>query len=157
MDKNQFKSFCKREFEERGFKNIKNIFYLLGQDLLCGIYLQKSNYGNTYYINYDYFIGIYTNFSVLPTRAESDISGRFLAMSKRQTVQGKTFMTTMIEYEEYTEDELRPLFDIEFQEKILPPIYQGKKYIFENLNKLYFLGLNQEEVMFKLQNNTVDG
>ena len=35
----------------------------------------------------------------------------------------------MIEYEEYTEDELRPYFDKEFEERILPPVYQGKKYI----------------------------
>lgn len=56
-----------------------------------------------------------------------------------------------IEYEEYTEDELRPYFDKEFEERILPPIYQGKKYILDNLGKFYSLTLNKEEVMKKLQ------
>ena len=60
-------------------------------------------------------------------------------------------MTDQVEYEEYTEDELRPYFDREFEERILPPIKQGKKFILENLNQSYSLTLNQEEVMRKLQ------
>lgn len=57
----------------------------------------------------------------------------------------------MIEYEEYTEDELRASFDKEIEEKILPPIVQGRKYIFDNIDKLYFLTLNKEAVLKKLQ------
>ena len=72
-------------------------------------------------------------------------------MSKTQTVHGKCFLTAMIEYEEYTEEELRPYFDREFEERILPPVYQGKKYILNNLGKLYSLTLHKEEVMRKLQ------
>ena len=54
MDKKQFKEFCKNEFMKRGFKKNKNTFYLAGNDLLCGIDLQKSNYGEIYYVNYFY-------------------------------------------------------------------------------------------------------
>lgn len=57
MDKKQFKEFCKNEFKARGFKKQRNVFYLTGHDLLCGIDLQKSNYGDVYYVNYYYFIG----------------------------------------------------------------------------------------------------
>ena len=38
-------------------KKQRNVFYLTGHDLLCGIDLQKSNYGDVYYVNYYYFIG----------------------------------------------------------------------------------------------------
>ena len=69
----------------------------------------------------------------------------------KQTFQGKCFITAQVEYEEYTEDELRPFLDRELEKKVLPPICQGKKYILDNLNTLYFLTLNQEEVMRKLQ------
>ena len=41
MDKKQFKEFCKKEFEARGFKKQNNAFYLAGQDLLCGIDMLK--------------------------------------------------------------------------------------------------------------------
>ena len=151
MNKNEFKSFCKKEFETRGFKKQKNVFYLRGYDLLCGIDLQKSNYGNVYYITYYYFIGNFENIANYPTPYDSDIQSRILAISKTQTVQGKCFLTGMIEYEEYTEEELRSFFDKEFEERILPPIRQGKKYILDNLGKLYSLTLRKEEVMQKLQ------
>lgn len=151
MDKSQFKEFCKKEFEARGFKKQKNVFYLTGHDLLCGIDLQKSNYGDIYYVNYYYFIGIFKNITNYPTHHESDIQGRVAVMSKTQTVHGKCFLTAMIEYEEYTEEELRPYFEKEFEERILPPVYWGKKYILDNLGKFYSLTLHKEEVMKKLK------
>ena len=60
-------------------------------------------------------------------------------------------MTALIEYEEYAEDELQVFFDKEFKEKVLPPITQGKKYILDNLGKVYFLTLRQDEVKRKLK------
>lgn len=110
MDKKQFRTFCKKEFEARGFKNQKNVFYLLGHDLLCGIELSKSNYGNEYYVDFFFCIGDYNEVTELPVYYDSDIEERFLAISKTKTVHGKCFLTAMIEYEEYTEDELRPYF-----------------------------------------------
>ena len=151
MDKQQFKDFCKKEFELRGFKKTKKIFYLLGKDLLCGIELQKSNYSNSYFINYYFFLGIFNDTNNYPICYDLDVQGRIVAMSKTQTVSGKHFLTSSIEYELYTEEELRPYFDKEFEEKILPPIHQGKKYILENLGKLYSLTLHKEEVIRKLQ------
>ena len=80
-----------------------------------------------------------------------DVEGRMWVMSKTKQHQGECFMTTQIEYEEYSSDELRVFFDKEMEERILPPIIQGKKYILDNLNELYFLTLKPEEVMRKLQ------
>ena len=151
MDKKQFKEFCKNECISRGFKKVKNTFYLTGDDLLCSIDLQKSNYGDVYYVNYNFFIDDFSNTNIYPTHYESDIEGRIIVMSKKQTIEGKTFATALIEYEEYTEDELKKFFDEEFESKIMPPINEGKKYILDNLNKLYFLTLNQEEVKQKLK------
>ena len=151
MDKKQFKEFCKKEFKSHGFRKQRKVFYLSGHDLLCGIDLQKSNYGEIYYVNYYYFLGDFSNITEYPTHYESDIQGRIIVMSKTQTFQGKHFETAQVEYEEYTEEELKPFFDMEFKSKILPPIEQGKKYILDNLGKLYFLTLNQEEVLRKLK------
>ncbi|MBQ8322322.1 MAG: hypothetical protein IJX92_08185, partial [Clostridia bacterium] len=68
-----------------------------------------------------------------------------------QTFQGKQFVTAQVEYEEYTEEELRPYFDRAFEEEILPPVKQGKSFILDNLGKIYSLTLHKEEVMQKLQ------
>lgn len=81
--------------------------------------------------------------TLLPDYYNSDIEERILAMSKTKTVHGECFLTAMIEYEEYTEDELRPYFDKEFEERILPPVYQGKKYILDHLRKSLFLDTAQ--------------
>lgn len=151
MNKKEFKVFCKQEFEARGFKKHKSSFYRIGEDLLCGIELSKSNYGNVYYIDFFYCIGNYTDTTELPTYYDSDIEERITVMSKKHTIRGKRFITAQIEYEEYTEEELRPFFEKEFKERILPPVYQGKKFILENLGKMYSLTLNAEEVMRKLQ------
>ena len=151
MDKNEFKIFCKNEFEARGFKKQKNMFYLKGHDLLCGICLQRSYYGSIYYVNYCYFIGSFEDIKKYPSHYESDIYERLLVMYKTSTIRGKNYITSQIEYEEYTEEELRPFFDKEFEEKILPPIKQGKKYILDNLKKIYSLTINQEEVLQKLK------
>lgn len=151
MDKKQFKEFCKNEFKARGFKKQRNVFYLTGRDLLCGIDLQKSNYGEVYYVNYYYFIGDFENIANYPTPYESDIQGRIAVMSKKQTFQGKQFMTAQVEYEEYTQEELRPYFDRAFEEEIFPPVNHGKSFILDNLGKIYFLTLHKEEVMQKLQ------
>ena len=151
MDKKRFRTFCREEFEKRGFKKQNKTFYLLGKDLLCGLELSKSNYGNEYYVDFFYCIGDYRDAAELPDYYDSDIEDRILAMSKTKTVHGKCFLTAMIEYEEYTEDELRPYFDKEFEERILPPVYQGKKYILDQLGKLYSLTLHKEEVMRKLK------
>ena len=150
MEKKEFQNFCKKEFEKQGFKKIKNMYYLVGLDLLCGIRLQKSNFGAVYYVNYYYFIGDYHNITTYPTRYENDLMGR-IGVTSKTTSYGKFYETAQIEYEYYTEDELRPFFEKEFEEVILPPVYQGKKYILENLNKLYSLQLHPEEVMRKLQ------
>ena len=151
MDKKQFREFCKNEFKARGFKKQRNMFYLMGHDLLCGIDLQKSNYGEVYYVNYYYFIGDFENITDYPTHYESDIQGRIVVMSRKQTFQGKHFVTAQVEYEEYTEEELRPYFDRAFEEEILPPVNHGKSFILDNLGKIYSLTLHKEEVMQKLQ------
>lgn len=78
--------------------------------------------------------------------------GRITVKSKTQkNSDDLPIMTSQIEYEDYSAEELAKYFDKEFEEMILPPIYQGKKYILDNLNKLYFLTLRPKEVMRKLQ------
>ena len=151
MDTKQFKSFCRLEFEKQGFRKAKKYYYRIGKDLMCGIDLQRSNFGPEYYINYFYWIGDNWDEKALPSYYDSDIDGRITAMSKTMTYQGSHFLTVQIEYTMYTEDELRPYVEKAFAEEILPPLVLGKKYIYENLGKRYSLTLNQEEVLRKLQ------
>lgn len=156
MEKATFIQFYENEFSKYGFIKHKKGYFLNGEkEVLCGISLQKSGYGNAYYINYFFCLGDFSNEKDYPLLYDSDIQGRITVLSKTQTVNGKPFLTPMIEYKEYTEDELRASFDKEIEEKILPPIVQGRKYIFDNIDKLYFLTLNKEDVLNKLQQNVL--
>lgn len=98
-------------------------------------------------------IGNYNDGSDLPTYYDSDIQSRVLTMSKTSQIYGNYFMTAQIEYENYSEDELCFWFDKDFNERILPPVQKGKKYILENLDKLYTLTLHQENVLKNFNRN----
>ena len=113
--------------------------------------MQKSDFSNSFYINYYFFLDKFDDENNYPSRYDLDIYGRIAVMSKTQTINGKHFLTGAIEYEEYTEEELRPFLDRAFEEIILPPVHQGKKYIFDNLGKLYSLSLHKEAVLKKLK------
>ncbi len=148
MDSKQFKIFCENEFKNKGFKKNKKAFYLFGKDVLCGIDWQRSRYSNSYYVNYYFFIGDFSSRKNLPLYYESDIQGRIKVLSKEQNFQAKQFMTPLIEYEKYTENELKDYFDFEFENVILPPIIRGKEYILHNLNSKYF-SIHSTEVIVK--------
>ena len=151
MDKIQFKKFCDTEFKKRNFIKANKGYYLNGdKGVLCGIFFQKSDFSDSYYINYYFFLGEFKDKKSYPICYDLDVQGRITVISKTETIKGEYLLTAAIEYEMYSEEELRPHFDKAFEEQILPPIYQGKKYILDNLKKLYFLTLRQDDVMQKL-------
>ena len=151
MNSKDFKRFCDGYFKSKGFIRVKNTYYYNGvKGVLCAVELQKSNYGSSYYVNYYFFLGSFTDIANYPSRYEFDIEGRIGVMSKTQKKNGKEFLTVQIEYEEYSVEELSLVFNEEFETKILPPVKFGKKYLIDNLKKLYFLTLRQEDVLKKL-------
>lgn len=151
MNSKDFKRFCDHYFKSRGFTKVKNTYYCNGiNGVLCAIELQKSNYGPSYYVNYYFFLGVFTDIADYPSRHEFDIEGRLTVPSKTQKKDGKEFLSVQVEYEEYSEEELSLLLNEEFDTKILPPVTFGKRYLIDNLKKLYFLTLRQEDVLNKL-------
>lgn len=153
MTKQEFKTFCKEEFYKRGFKKVKNMYYLDGEeDILCGINLQKSNFGNLYYINVKFFIKGFNEKFPYPTCYDADISGRMSVMSKTETCQGKHFMTGQIEYEEYTPEELREYFEKDFESWILPAVKEGTSFLAKKIDYMNLSPstLAKEEDVLKL-------
>ena len=89
MDKQEFREFCHEEFIKRGFQKRRNMYYLKGKDILCGLYLQKSM-ADAYYVNYDFFIGNYDNVKNYPTKYEADIGERITVWTKSLDEDGST-------------------------------------------------------------------
>lgn len=151
MNKQEFKEFCHQEFTKRGFQKRKSMYYLKGEDLLGGLFLQKS-IGEAFYVELDFFIGNYDDKSH-PTHYEADIYNRLVVLSKR-TYKGEFFMNPCIEYELYSKEELQPFFDEFLDVYVLPPILDGKKRILENLD-YYFESIfpnDQQKILNKLLN-----
>jgi hypothetical protein len=149
MDKKEFVAFCKREFYKRDFKKVKNGYYLDGdKDILGAIFFQKSDYSESYYINCSFSIKGYNKFLPYPSYHETDIDKRIVVPQKRKK---EVSLWSTIYFDDFTENELRPWFDKAFDEWILPPIKEGKKFILNNLNTLYTLTLNADEILNELQ------
>ena len=137
MQKTEFTIFCHNEFIGYGFQKQKSMYYRYSAEgLLCGLSLQGGY--NYYYINCDFFIGQYGKSEQYPSQYEADIFGRPISVLSRDTINGSHFMTAMIEYENYTAEELRPFFARAFEELILPPLQIGKNELLKHL-------LNDEE------------
>jgi len=152
MTNQEFKEFCQAECIKRGFKKKKNMYYLAGAEVLCGIALQKSNYGACYYVEYNFFIGKYDDPSHYPSHYEADIYHRIAVLSK-DTINGKHFMDALIEYEKYDINEIKPYFEQVFDEYILPPVLEGVSAFLEKKSH-YFKSVFPEDydkVMGKIQ------
>lgn len=145
MNKTEFLDFCEREFLKRGFVKVKKSYYLDGpRNIVCGIFLQKSNFGACYYINYGFYIKEQENLAKYPSYYEMDIDGRIQIHSKHG-------ITAQIDYVDYCDADLSEDFEAAFNTRILPPIMEGKSFILKNIGNLYVLTTNPKQVMQKLK------
>lgn len=139
MTKEEFKKFCEEQFYNKGFVKAKKMYYLdRGKDILCGVDLQKSNFGNTYYVNVCFFVKSYIGKDKYPSYLEADFYRRIMVMSKKQMYQGDVFMSPQIEYEEYENEELEMYFQQNFDEWIMSAIEEGEEYILKRLGNNFF-------------------
>ena len=137
MEKTEFLNFCHTKFIDCGFSKAANGYYKdASSDILCALFLQKSSFGAFYYLNCGFYIkrqGMPSH----PKYTDLDICTRLTVLSKEQRVDGKQFLTAAIYYEEYNKEELGVYFDEAFKTWILPPVYKGKKFLLENLERYY--------------------
>jgi len=142
MTRQEFKEFLHEEFISRGFEKKKNMYYLKGNGLLCGLYIQKS-ISDAYYVEYDFFLGDFENVKKYPTTYDADVSMRFSVLSK-DMYDGEYFMDACIDYALYTEQEIKKYFDKEFEEIVMPIVEKGKEGIKEHL-EYFFDEMFEEE------------
>ena len=147
MTKQEFLDFCHEEFTKRGLKKRKKTYYLNGEGILVGLYLQKSM-AEAYYVEFDFFIGEFKNPKLYPTTYESDYYGRVCVLSK-DIDEGDYYMTALIEYELYTPEELKPYFDKAFDEFIMPPLLEGKETVLKIMEYYDDYTLEEKENIIK--------
>ena len=140
MDKKQFKDFFKKYLIQHNFEKIKNKYYYKHDDFLCRIELNKSNYGEFYYIEYDFYIGNFTKPYLIDQSgwqtATPFVGARFgFGVNKDRCIYG-----------DYNEDLLKQLLDQNMERAILPPFERGKKFLLDNFGKYYTTYLDEDEI-----------
>jgi len=124
MNDKEFKETIKKYLQQEGFKYKKRNFYYSKEDLIAIVNLQKSNYVNTYYINYAFTVkNLHENVD-FPDRKDWDILGRF-----------RYYFNETIEFdfqpELTTPDLLIKNLERNIEEVIQPVIREGIKRYFE--------------------------
>ncbi len=78
MDNKEFKKILRICLEKEGFTFKNNVFYKYNNDLIVVVDLQKSNYQNSFYINYALIVKALYNGDEYPRTNMGDIRGRFV-------------------------------------------------------------------------------
>jgi hypothetical protein len=141
MNNVEFKKIVQDITSEYGFKYFKKNYYYEMSDLIIVIGLQKSNYENSYYINFGFYVKEIHNDIQYPKSNECDITGRFLNET------GKGIYQLDIQYREELVNSLQK----NINDFIVPVINAGIKHFFilfpqysclASINLKKYLGMN---------------
>jgi len=144
------------EFKKRKFKKIKSLYYRCdNRKMLCGIEIQRSNYGAMYYINVNFFIGDYSECNEYPSIYDADLWDRLIVHAKPIDASEPQISTRMIRIERYSEEELADDLRNEFDNFIIPIIENGKEEVLKRLERLHTTPSKTiEEVLKKFNMST---
>ncbi|NBK96453.1 MAG: DUF4304 domain-containing protein [Erysipelotrichia bacterium] len=118
MDKKEFKKALGNILKPYGFKYLKKNYYLSNDELIVVIATQKSNYDDSYYVNYDFLIKQINTEIEYPKDNVCDVTGRFVFNSD-----GKTIHTFNIE--ENNLHELEEGINDKLNSTIMPVLEKG--------------------------------
>ena len=126
IEKQLFLKICREELKARGFKKRRNFYYLSGREVLCCLMIFKSNYEPAYY--FELRIYLIATESVQIDSIDIDLYD----FNKRLKICPKIgHPTYCLEYEEYSEEEIREPFGNMIDEYVMPLITDGKKILKE--------------------------
>lgn len=148
MVKKEFQAFCHKKFKEWGFRKKKTMYFRSNnKNLLCGIYLRNSQFGPSTLISFYFFLGQYDDESTYPSRYDFDLTISVIEVLSRDTVKGKRFMTSWIDYEEYTEEELLPAFEKAYNDYVSHFLSDGVSFLAQHTEQLHFAPLKNKEMI----------
>ena len=87
MDNTEFKKIIQKITSKYGFVYCKKNYYCYTHKIIIVINLQKSNFDNSYYINYGFYVKDIHHDLQCPKNNECDITGRFLNETNKGTYQ----------------------------------------------------------------------
>lgn len=124
MDKKEFKKALAQVLSEYGFQTKGNISRAETNELIIVVATQKSDFENSYYINFGFLIKSLSPDIINPKDNQCDVFGRF-------TLEFFGEVCTSIHYESITIDEFCDAFSKSMKDKIKPVLESGPKKYFE--------------------------
>ena len=138
MDNTEFKKIVQGSTSKYGFMYCKKNYYCETDDMIVVVNLQKSNYNNSYYINYGFFVKEIHNELQYPRLNECDVTGRFINKTSKDTYQ----------LDIINADELVADLEKNINNYIVPVIYDGiNKYFVLFPNAICRATLNLKEFL----------
>lgn len=153
MTKQEFKTMCDRILKRYGFAKTHGQYYLdLGSDILGAMFFQASDYGSAYYLNCGF--AIKAEMAVpYPKLADVNFSWRIAVPGKEKFTYNPRpngYMSEMISYGEYLEEEIAPYIEQAFHTWVIPAIQNGKEFIL-NRDDLYGGMIRKARALHKIK------
>lgn len=124
MDKKDFKKNMGNILKKYDFNYTQKAYYSDNDKLIVVINLQKSNYNDSYYMNYGFLIKEITPDISYPKESMCDVMGRFSFLNQGNTVYD-------LSLKELDISTLEQILDSNLERTILPVLQNGIGYYFE--------------------------
>ncbi len=132
MDMIEFKNLCAKSFGNYGLEKRKKGYFMENNDFLLSIFLQKSNFSMSYYINVGYSIkGYNMKIPDINDESDQDFSYRIRFPFKDGT---EVKYAYVLKLKDFDIVDIEPYFDKAFEEWILPIFVGGKKEALNNID-----------------------
>lgn len=117
MEKKEFKKTLGGILQEHGFEHKNKAYYRSNDELIVVVAVQKSNFEDSFYLNYGFFIRKFNPDMEYPKENLCDVRGRFLFSKDGRPLGGFSI-------ESGTEEELRHAI-AEGLENVIMPVYEN--------------------------------
>ncbi|HAO61384.1 MAG TPA: hypothetical protein DCQ90_05465 [Erysipelotrichaceae bacterium] len=132
MEMIEFKNLCAKSFGNYGLIKRKKGYFMENDDFILSIFLQKSNFSMSYYINVGYSVKGY-NMIIPDIKDETDQDfGYRIRFPYKDGTEVKYGYA--LKLKDFDTVEIEPYFDKAFEEWILPIFHGGKKEAISNIN-----------------------
>lgn len=124
MNNTEFKKLVGKTLKEKGFSYEKKVYYLRSDELIVCIDFQKSNFDNSYFINYGFLLTKLNPTMEYPKPNVSDVSGRF-SYYEKEVVKPEFTLDFL------NEEDLAQSIQMNLEKNIQPVIEDGLVKYFE--------------------------
>lgn len=145
MDNKEFKKIVGTVLKKNGFELEKKVYYIRSEQVIVSLDFQKSNFDDSFFINYGFTLVKINPDVTYPKPHTSDVSGRFSYFDEDEEF-------PQFDLDKVTPENLEKSIELNLENNIKPVIQDGLMEYFEinpaakfvaKLNVKQYLGLDE--------------